>query len=281
MINKIVKILLLAAGVALMALAVKGLTDIPKQKAVLGNAVYLDQPVVLPENEGKMVIVHGMPEMVAPVYDEELKLTIDSIKAYRYKEVYKQTGFTEEEKKWEWTPAGQITLTGEARIGEFELDGTILTAFPADGHYVDFDPVETADYVLSYKTLGAKEVFVLPDGGYYAQTQITGVQDSYISWIGTHLAAERLTGATAYNYRFYDPEKNGEMTVAGIQTGGRLVADEATGAIVRSGVVTAEKLTDSNTMSLAAGSGAFLLLGAALCLLALRKPKKATKGKEG
>ena len=83
------KIILLVLGVALIALGVKGLMDIPGQKALLENAVYLEEPIILPENEGKLVIIHGKPEMTAPAYDEELGLTLDTIKAYRYAEEYK------------------------------------------------------------------------------------------------------------------------------------------------------------------------------------------------
>ena len=66
------KIILLVLGIALLALGIKGLMDIPKQKAVLEAAVYLDEAVVLPENEGKLLIVHGSPEMVSPAHDEDL-----------------------------------------------------------------------------------------------------------------------------------------------------------------------------------------------------------------
>ena len=48
------KIILIVLGIVLIALGGKTLMDIPAQKAVLENAVYLDEPVVLPENEGKL-----------------------------------------------------------------------------------------------------------------------------------------------------------------------------------------------------------------------------------
>ena len=50
------KIILIVLGAVLIGLGGKTLMDIPAQKAVLENAVYLDEPVVLPENEGKLVI---------------------------------------------------------------------------------------------------------------------------------------------------------------------------------------------------------------------------------
>ena len=271
------KIILIVLGIALIALGIKGLMDIPGQKAVLEAAVYLDESVVLPENEGKLVIIHGTPEMLAPVYDEELKLTIDSIKAYRYKETYKQTSYTDEERKWEWVTGTQTSLVGEAKIGEFELDADILIAFPAESDYTDFDAAETRDYVLTYKSVATGEVVVLPDGGYYAKTQTTYVGDSYFNWIGSNYVGEQLEGKTAYRYKYYNPEKNGEHTVIGIQQGSRLVKDESLGAMVRSGVLTKEQMLSSNKGGIIGGAAVFMALGAVLVFLGIRKPKSKTK----
>lgn len=274
------KIILLVLGVALIALSAKALMEVPGQQAALESAVYLDEAVVLPENEGKLVIIHGTPEMIAPAYDAELKITINSIKAYRYKETYKQTGYTDEERKWEWVSGGQTSLVGEAKIGEFELDEGILIAFPAESDYTDFDAAEVRDYVLTYKSVALGEVVVLPDGGYYADTNVTYVGDSYISWLGANAEAERLEGKTAYRYKYYNPDKNGEHTVVGVQQGSRLVKDESIGAMVRNGVQTKEQMLSSNKGGIIGGAAAFAVLGAVLVFLGVRKPKHSTKAKE-
>jgi len=274
------KIILIVIGVALIALSIKGLMDIPGQQAALDAAVYLDEPVVLPENEGMLVIIHGTPEMIAPAYDAELKITINSIKAYRYKETYKQTGYTDEERKWEWVSGGQTSLVGEAKIGEFELDEGILIAFPAESDYTDFDAAEVRDYVLTYKSVALGEVVVLPDGGYYADTNVTYVGDSYISWLGANAEAERLEGKTAYRYKYYNPDKNGEHTVVGVQQGSRLVKDESIGAMVRNGVLTKEQMLSSNKGGIIGGAAVFMALGAVLVFLGIRKPHAKAKAKE-
>ena len=274
------KIILLELGVALIALSAKALMEVPGQQAALESAVYLDEAVVLPENEGKLVIIHGTPEMIAPAYDAELKITINSIKAYRYKETYKQTGYTDEERKWEWVSGGQTSLVGEAKIGEFELDEGILIAFPAESDYTDFDAAEVRDYVLTYKSVALGEVVVLPDGGYYADTNVTYVGDSYISWLGANAEAERLEGKIAYRYKYYNPDKNGEHTVVGVQQGSRLVKDESIGAMVRNGVLTKEQMLSSNKGGIIGGAAAFAVLGAVLVFLGVRKPKHSTKAKE-
>ena len=273
------KIILIVLGIALIALGIKGLMDIPGQKVILEAAVWLDESVVLPENEGKLVIVHGTPEMLAPVYDEELKLTIDSIKAYRYKETYKQTSYTDEERKWEWVTGTQTSLVGEAKIGEFELDADILIAFPAESDYTDFDAAETRDYVLTYKSVATGEVVVLPDGGYYADTNVDYVGDSYFNWLGANHVANQLEGKTAYRYKYYNPDKNGEHTIVGVQQGERLVADETIGPMVRNGALTKEQVLSANSNGIIGGAAVFMALGAVLVFLGVRKPKSKQKGK--
>ena len=277
--NNIGKIILVLFGAALIVWSAKGLMSVPGQRAALEAAVYLEEAVVLPENEGKLVIIHGEPEMLAPAYDEELKLTINSIHAYRYKETYKQTGFTDDERKWEWVSSGQETLTGQAKIGEFELDANILSAFPAESDYVDFDPAETKDYVLTYKSIATGEVCVLPDGGYYADTNVTYIGDSFFNFLGAHSLGERLEGKTAYRYKYYNPEKNGVNTVIGIQQGKRLVRTDRVGTAVLSGVKTREQVLSTSSGYLIGGASAFMALGALLVVLGLRKQKSTQKGK--
>ena len=141
---KIGKIILIVLGVALLALGVKGLMDIPGQQAMLNAAVYLDEPVVLPENEGKLVIIHGKPEMTAPAYDEELGLTLNAIKAYRYDEEYKLKSSEKLLYKYGWVSKGSKGIVGTASLGEFALDEKTLNGFAADSEYEDFDMAEVS-----------------------------------------------------------------------------------------------------------------------------------------
>ena len=85
------RIILIVLGVFIVWLSARALMGVPQQQKVIDSAVYLDEAVVLPENEGKLVIIHGKPEMIAPAYDEELGITLNSIKAYRYAEEYTMT----------------------------------------------------------------------------------------------------------------------------------------------------------------------------------------------
>lgn len=278
---KIGKIILIVLGVALIALGVKGLMDIPGQKAMLEAAVYLDEPVILPENEGKLVILHGKPEMTAPAFDEELGLTLDTIKAYRYAEEYKLTSSEQLEYKYGWVARGQKSIMGKASVGEFALDEKTLAGLPADSEYDSFDSAELAanSYVLgrdkTKEGAPTERWWVIVGGKYYYDAfEYSGSLDipHITREMNKEIALER-EGAKAYAYKVYTGAGEQEMTIAGIQQGNLLVADDTLGPIVKDGVLSKEQILSANQGGITGGSVVFMLIGAVLAVLGLRKPK--------
>ena len=278
---KIGKIILIVLGVALIALGVKGLMDIPGQKALLENAVYLEEPTILPENEGELVIIHGKPEMAAPAYDEELGLTLNTIKAYRYAEEYKLTSSEQLQYKYGWVSKGQKSIVGKASLGEFARDEKMLVGFPADSEYEDFNMEELGanGYVLGRgkTTEGAptERWWVIVGGKYYYDAfEYSGNTDipHITREMNKEIALER-EGAKAYAYKINTGAEGQEMTIAGIQQGTLLVADHTLGPIVKDGVLSKERILSANQGGIMGGSIVFMLIGAVLAVLGLRKPK--------
>ena len=293
------RIVLVALGAFIVWLSVRGLMDAPLYKEVLGSAVYLEEPVVLPENEGKMVIIHGKPEMIAPVYDEEIGITINAFKAYRYDEEYKQTAWKGNRTAYNWAPIGQKSLAGEASLGEFVLDEKTIIAFPADVDYEDFDmaEIEANGYNVSqgktdegawmdrwYVIVGGPE----GEAYYYSSSELNPSLDAplFVRESNRQIAAERV-GTKAYAYKIHAGVVSEEVTVAGIQQGNTLVAHEKLLGVVNNGVLTQEQLVNTESGYLVGGSVAFLALGLLLIWLGLRngqkngKKKNNTKQKKG
>lgn len=282
---KIGKLILIVLGVALIALGIKGLIDIPGQQAALDTAVYLDEPVVLPENEGKLVIIHGVPEMTAPACDEELGLTINTIKAYRYAEEYKLISSEKLLYKYNWVSRGSKGIVGKASVGEFALDEKTLNGFTADSEYDAFNMAELGanGYVMGRGKTAEGALtdrwWVVVVGKYYYDAfeysgnlgipHITREMDKEI--------ANEREGARAYAYKVYTGAGDQEVTIAGIQQGNRLVADDAIGPMVRTGIQTKDQLLSSNKGGIIGGSAVFMALGAVLVFLGIRKPKAKAK----
>ena len=282
------KIILLVLGVALIALSAKALMEVPGQQAALDAAVYLDEAVILPENEGKMVIIHGKPEMISPAYDEELGLTLDTIKAYRYDEEYKLKSSEKLLYKYGWVSKGSRSVVGKASLGGFALDEKTLAAFPADSDYNGFNMEELSanGYILGRgKTAeGAwtDRWWVIVGGKYYYDAfEYSGNMDiPHVTREMDKAIADEREGAKAYAYKVYTEASYAEVTVAGIQQGSTLVAHEKLGPVVKDGVQTKEQLLSSNKGGIIGGVAAFLVFGAVLVLLGVRKSKHSTKAKE-
>lgn len=282
---KIGKIILIVLGVALIALGVKGSMDIPGQQAALDAAVYLDEPVVLPENEGKLVIIHGVPEMTAPACDEELGLTINTIKAYRYAEEYKLVSSEKLLYKYNWVSRGSKGIVGKASLGEFALDDKTLSGLPADSEYADFDAAELSanGYVMGRGKTAEGALtdrwWVIVGGKYYYDAfEYSGNLDiPHITREMDQEIANERAGARAYAYKVYTGAGDQEVTVAGIQQGNRLVADEVIGPMVRTGIQTKDQLLSSNKGGIIGGAAVFMALGAVLVFLGIRKQKTKEK----
>lgn len=279
------KIILLALAVVLIALGVKALMDVPGRNAIWEDAVYLDEPVVLPENEGKLVIIHGKPEMTAPAYDEELGLTLNSIRALRYQEEYKLISSEKLNYQYGWVSRGSEGIVGAANLGEFELDEKTLLAFPADGDYEDFDMSELRRKGYEMSSGKTKEGawtdrwWIIVGGLYYydAFEYVTDLDTAHlVREMDEDIARER-EGAKAYSYKVYTGALYDEVTAAGIQKGNRLVADETLGSVVKDGVLSKEDLLSSDKNGAIGGSVVFILIGTVLLALSLRKPKKKKK----
>ena len=278
---KIGKIILIVLGVALLALGVKGLMDIPGQQAMLNAAVYLDEPVVLPENEGKLVIIHGKPEMTAPAYDEELGLTLNTIKAYRYDEEYKLKSSEKLLYKYGWVSKGSKGIVGMASLGEFALDEKTLNGFAADSEYEDFDMAEISakGYEVSRgkTTEGAwnDRWWVIVGGKYYYDAfEYSGdLNIPHVTREMDKAIADEREGAKAYAYKVYTGNDGQEMTIAGVQQGTNLVADDTLGPIVKTGVLSKEQVLSANKGGIIGGAAVFMLIGAVLVVLGIRKPK--------
>ena len=90
MLKKIAGVLLLVIGLFFAVSSLKMIfVDTPKMKSALKDAVYVGPDAINEANDGKIVIVCGPFELTTPSYDDELGLTIDSIRTSRSKQTMK------------------------------------------------------------------------------------------------------------------------------------------------------------------------------------------------
>ncbi len=262
------RIVLLAVAAVMIVLGVGALGTMGGTSEYLESAVYLESPVLLPENEGKLVIISGTVEMTAPAYDAEYGITIQSPNAMRYTEKYssivKDSGDEEDsaiEYEWDWRPYGaNVDLMGGAKLGEFELDTEVVKFFPNATDYDDFDSEETANYSV-YTELGGI-------------THVVVKGTSYVSKTTNHRIGYEYEGDIAVHYRCLDLSKNGEMTLVGIQRDGKLIHGENKSATVNAGIRTKDELIQGSKNTMMFGAGIEFAIAAVCLFFALKSDKK-------
>lgn len=162
--------------------------DTPKTKAALKDAVYVGEDAITPANDGKIVIVCGAFELTEPAYDDELGLSIDSIRISRAKQTMKRSKnvtptppLTEEEKRYGVLRWDSIyhdkTFTGNGKVGEYTLSQDFIDNIVLNktwGNYKEA-ALDAIGYVYVPDKNYSQEHFIEP----LAQTQRDDRQDDY------------------------------------------------------------------------------------------------------
>ena len=193
MLKKITGVLLIIIGLFFSVSSLKMIfVDTPKMKSALKDAVYVGQDTLNEANDGKIVIVCGPFELTTPSYDDELGLTIDSIRTSRSKQTMKLNKatkatkanaetLTEEEKRngvLEWSTAYRDkTLTGEGKIGNYTLSQDFIDAIVLNGTWHDYDrsELEASGYVWVTDANYSQKDFIEP----LSQTQRNYKENDY------------------------------------------------------------------------------------------------------
>ncbi|MBQ1947079.1 MAG: hypothetical protein II359_00505 [Clostridia bacterium] len=124
-----------------------------QQTDVISKAVYVEDGKVLPENEGKIVIVPGKLEAVTPLVDEITGVELPGVIAKRTVERYEKVQNSDEEDgiyytlEWKNTALGNdnefndivsSVLIAETKLGEFTIDKNALHHVAVGKPFTDF-----------------------------------------------------------------------------------------------------------------------------------------------
>nr|WP_294668549.1 hypothetical protein [uncultured Blautia sp.] len=187
--KKIAGVLIILIGIYFMVSSLKMIfVDAPKMKAALKEAVYVGESAIDPANDGKIVIVCGAFELTEPAYDDELGLSINSIRVSRAKQTMKRKKnvtptppLTEEEKRYgvlRWDSVyHDKTFTGNGKIGAYTLSQDFIDNIILDKTWDNYDEaaLDAIGYVYVPDKNQSQEHFIEP----LAQTQRNDRQDDY------------------------------------------------------------------------------------------------------
>lgn len=148
-------ITMIAAGAIVLAVGVQIFVSAPEKTEQIESAVYIENGQVLPENEGKLVIVSGKLEAELPLEDSLTGVKIPSPTATRNVQIY-EANTIDNETTWDWEPirndyseegnAGintpslvSSTLVAPTKIGDFNISEKFLVSLLRTENFKDYD----------------------------------------------------------------------------------------------------------------------------------------------
>jgi hypothetical protein len=271
--KRVIGIILVIAALGTMLLGIKAGGAAPENKKIIEEAVEIRDGKVLPENEGKVVIVAHFLKAPLPFVDEQTGIPLNSVVALRRVEkLVIEEGKKEGDKKdpdtWKWEFSALEKHYGGSRkliapnltLGEFQISDTLLQAVNAydklsDYSYVDLSALGFDDfkedntiYLYTGERMPRNEEEV-------RKTNLLGLPDyDYMELIDTLRVSYKVIADDSLDY-----------TIIGLQKDGMLEDMEALKMTdVFSGHLTMEELLEYADSSAASAKVAAFIIAAVL-----------------
>ena len=271
--KKIGGILLIVCALFTAFLGIKAAGNAPGNQEIIKDAVYVADGKVLPENEGKVVIVNGTLEAPLPFVDEETGIELNSIVAYRRVEKARVVlGSDDKEDTWSWDSTisendfgGSKKLVAPgATLGEFEVAEMLLQPVPTLGELTDFYLGE--DYDIDWYIFEEKGLDYLYQLEYMPWN---GDKVHYDTVLRDHVTSKQKNeGTLRVRYDVVEEGTSMDYTIIGLQKNGKLEEVEELDLIA----AVSGHLTPEEMLGYAESSNTTALITAAVITLAFAVP---------
>lgn len=258
--------------------------DTSKETEAISKAVYVTDGKVLPENEGKLLVVAGEFEIVNPIVDKITGVELPGVIARRTVDRYEKVSKTEDGKTYytlEWKPttlgkdnefsdAVSSNLVADCKVGDIVIDNTVLKHVSINKRYhdVDSDVTYPRGYnVITHKDITyATKVDYMPNGGEEYKGSFTqGFNKVY------YMDYENMP-RISYTVQGHDTNK---YTFIGKQQNGKLVYDTDFGMDgAYEGILTIDQLSEKVESGGMTGAIIAWVIAAIIALIGLLNGKK-------
>ena len=273
MAKRIIGIILVIAALGTVFLGIKAAGNAPGNQEIIKDAVYVADGKVLPENEGKVVIVNGTLDAPLPFVDDETGIELDSIVAYRRVEkAWVVLGSDDEKDTWSWDSTLNENDFGGSKklvapgvtLGEFEVAEILMQPVPTFGELDEFYIGEDYD----------AEWYIFEDDGmdYLYQLEYMPLEDGtvyYDSFLDDNLTSKQKNeGTLRVRYDVVEDGTSMDYTIIGRQKNGKLEEVEELDLIA----TVSGHLTPEEMLEYAESSNTTALITAAVIALAFAIP---------
>jgi len=269
--KKIIGVILIIGGLLFASLAVKALVSAPQSYERIRAAVTIKDGRILPDNEGKLVVVSGTLKAAEQLQDPITGVKLPGVTAKRTVWTYKQDTGSDDEKVWDWHPENTdysekanfginaeilttTVLAAPTVLGEFKVESKLLNPIIRNTEFTQYDEesLNAGWKVLS----GGKESRYCVSKEHWLPKKTTGMYSS------TGYGSQKIS------YGIVSPDDPLEYTIIGIQKGDTIVkAEDIDSVTTFKGIMTAEELAEENKKGVRGGSIFGIVAGILLAII--------------
>ena len=269
--KKIIGVILIIGGVLFASLAIKALFSAPKSEEQIRAAATIKDGRILPENEGKLVVVSGTLKAAEPLQDPITGVKLPGVTAKRTVWTYKQDTNSDDEQVWDWKPENTdysekanfginaeilttTMLAAPTLLGEFKVESKLLNPLIRNTEFTQYDEESLKDgwNVLS----GGKESRYCVSKEHWLPKKSTGMYST------TGYGAQKIS------YGIVSPDDPLEYTIIGVQKGDTLIKSEDVDSVTTfKGIMTAEEFAEENKKGVRGGSIFGIVAGILLAII--------------
>ena len=269
--KKIIGVILIIGGVLFASLAIKALFSAPKSEEQIRAAATIKDGRILPENEGKLVVVSGTLKPAEPLQDPITGVKLPGVTAKRTVWTYKQDTNSDDEQVWDWKPENTdysekanfginaeilttTMLAAPTLLGEFKVESKLLNPLIRNTEFTQYDEKSLKD---GWKVLS---------GGRESSYCVS--KENWLPKKSTGRYSTSGYGSQKVSYGIVSPDDPLEYTILGIQKGDTLIKSEDVDSVTTfKGIMTADEFADENKKGVRGGSIFGIVAGILLAVI--------------
>ena len=269
--KRIIGVVLIIGGLLFAALAIKALFSAPKAEEQIRSAVTIKDGRILPENEGKLVVVSGTLKPAEQLQDPITGVKLPGVTAKRTVWTYERDTGSGDEQVWDWHPENtdysekanfginaeiltSTMLAAPTVLGEFKVESKLLNPLITNTEFTQYDEqsLNAGWKVLS----GGKE------------SRYCVSKESWLPKKTTGMYSSAGDGAQKISYGIVSPDDPLEYTIIGVQKGDTLIKSEDVDSVTTvKGIMTAEEFAAENKKGVRGGSIFGIVAGILLAII--------------
>lgn len=269
--KKIIGVILIVGGLLFASLAIKALVSAPQSYEKIRAAATIKDGKVIPENEGKLVVVSGTLKPAEQLQDPITGVKLPGVTAKRTVWTYKRDTNSDDEQVWDWKPENTdysekanfginaeilttTMLAAPTLLGEFKVESELLNPLIRNTEFKQYDEksLNAGWKVLS----GGKESRYCVSKEHWLPKKSTGTYST------TGYGAQKIS------YGIVSPDDPLEYTIIGVQKGDTLIKSEDVDSVTTvKGIMTAEEFAEENKKGVRGGSIFGIVAGILLAII--------------